>query len=148
MTKRKGETTEKYIERWRKEYKKLKPVYSKHINGTIRFSSEGFDHLIYKRSNGQSRRRSLKVIQDRLPYILHIKAVILNGPILMTPRVIKKKIYGSEREIVFHSFLNKISTKQGYITIRVVVRKIGDKGDFIFQSVMKTRINKNQKNAQ
>ena len=138
---RRGETTEQYIERWRREYKKLTPVYSKLINATINFNSEGFNHLIYE--NGH--RRPLKVIQDRLPYIPHIHNVILNRPILGKPRIETLEVYGRKREVVFHAFLNNIQTKDGTITVKVVVRKVGDKGTFIFQSVMKKKIRRNQK---
>lgn len=143
MTRRRGETTEQYIERWRKEYSKLTPIYCKLINGTINFNSGGFNHLVYK--NG--RRRPLKVIEDRLPYIPHIPNVILARPILMKPRLQVIKIYGRKREVLCHSFFNRIQTKEGYITIKVVVRKVGDKGEFMFQSVMKKKINKLPKNA-
>lgn len=144
MTKRKNETTEQYIKRWRKEYKKLTPIYSKLINATINFNSGGFDHLLYEHGK---HKRPLKVIEDRLPLIPYIPSVILNRPILLHPRIEKIEVYGRVREVIFHAFLNRINTKNGEIYIKVIVRKIGDKGSFTFQSVMKKKMRRKTKNA-
>lgn len=137
MTKRKNESTKDYIERWRKQYSGLKPLHSKLINARISFTSEGFNHLIY--SGG--RRRPLRVIEDRLPYVSGITNVILDNPILQPPRKEIIEVYGKKREVVFYTFLNNVRSNQGKVlTVKVVVRKIGDNGDYIFQSVMKKRI--------
>jgi len=143
MIRRKNESTAEYIERWRIEYKKITPMYNGQINATVNFTSEGFNHLIFK----HGRRRPLKVIESRLPYIKLIPFALSEGAVLGAVRVAEHTIYGKKRQVIFYPFVNTLHAKHEDITVKVIVKKVGNNGTFIFQSVMCTRLQKKPKNT-
>ncbi|HSX42416.1 MAG TPA: hypothetical protein VLE93_03665 [Candidatus Saccharimonadales bacterium] len=124
-------STGEFIRRYKTEFNQLKPVKCATIGEKVHFNMVGFKHLIYK---GQHRRPT-KVIFNRLVLIPLIIPTLKNAAEILETRIRKEVVDGKKVEVMYHALEAKVGRKS--VHIRVVVRKIGQKGQFHFFSIMK-----------
>ena len=122
---------EAIIKRYRSEYNELRPVYSKAIGAKIFFNMPGFKHLIFK---GKHRREN-KVIFNRLILIPLIVLVIKNCERETEMRQRYEVVDGKEVKVTYYALEAKVGKDPA--RVRVVTRKVGEKGSHYFQSIMK-----------
>lgn len=120
---------QKIIEEQRAYYKSIVSVNCPILGETVFFTSEGFNHLLYK-SNRQPRKFSERYM--KLMCLKHAPEVLKKCTNVSDTRQIKKKIKGKPKLGVRHEMICEI--KKG-IEIRVIVEKIGT-GKAKFLSVM------------
>jgi hypothetical protein len=123
--------TTDFIQKYKIEYSKLKPIHSEAIGDKIYFNISGFKHLIFK---GKHRREN-KVIFNRLVLIPLIVPVISNCSEEKEIRIRKEMVEGKKVAVTYYAleaFVGKDSVR-----VRVVTRKVGVKGKHYFQSIMK-----------
>ena len=119
------------IEKYRSEYKKISPTYSKAIGDKIHFNMYGFKHLIFK---GKHRREN-KAIMNRLVLIPLIVPVIRNCDEEIEIRVRRETIDGKRVRVTYYALEALVGKSNA--RVRVVTRKVGEKGSHFFQSIMK-----------
>jgi hypothetical protein len=119
------------IDKYKTVYKGIKPVYSKIINEKIYFGMAGFNHLIFKSGH----RRKNKIIFSRLVLVPLIVPVIKNCEELAKARTRNEDINGKKTSVTYYAFEAPVGKRA--ILVRVVIRKVGDKGKYSFQSVMR-----------
>lgn len=91
----------------------------------------GFKHLIFK----GPRRRPSAAIVNRLVLIPLIKPTIMSCDEVLETRIRKEIIDGKKVEVTYHALEAHVG--QDSVKVKVVVRKVGEKGKFYFYSVMK-----------
>ena len=119
------------IEKYRVEYKKLSPVYSKAIGEKVYFNMFGFKHLIFK----GKRRRDNKTIMNRLVLIPLILPVIHNCDEEVEIRVRREVVDGKKVKVTYYALEALVGKSSA--RVRVVTRKVGSEGKHYFQSAMK-----------
>lgn len=129
-----AQTMASYISKYRLIYKSLNPVYSTALKSTVYFTSEGFNHLLFKHGH----RRPNKEIQYRLPLIKLIIPVIKNCTSI-SKAIIEKERKTSKSTIVYFYELSHIVGRKEPARVKVIVRKRGTQGKFHFLSVMKQK---------
>ncbi len=120
-----------FIGKYRIEYKKLSPIFSKAIGDNVYFSMFGFKHLIFK---GKHRREAI-VILDRLVLVPLIAPVIRNCDEETEIRIRKEIIDGKKISVTYYALEAYVGKNS--VRVRVVTRKVGKKGRHYFQSIMK-----------
>lgn len=130
----KKESMEDYINRYRKKYKSLNPVYCPALNETIYFISEGFNHLLFKKGH----RRINKQIKYRLPLINLIIPTIKN---CKSPAKIKviDEIYKGKKVMVSYFEVSHLVGTKSPAKIKVIIKKRNKLGKLFFFSVMKQK---------
>ena len=128
------DSTEEYVAKFRKKYKALRPIYSKALKGTIFFTSEGFNHLLFK--NGH--RRPIKVIRSRLPLINLIPPVLIHSETVGKIRIQEERYKGRKVSATYFEFKKIVGAKRP-TKIKVVIKKRGSLGKLQFLSVMKQK---------
>ncbi len=123
--------TKDLIEKYRAEYKKLKPIQSEAIGEKVHFNMFGFKHLIFKGKH----RRETKVIFNRLVLIPLIAPVIHNCAEEVEIRVRREVIDGKKVKVTYYALEALVGKNSA--RVRVVTRKVGEKGNHYFQSIMK-----------
>lgn len=123
--------TKDLIARYRTEYKKLKPIYSKAIDEKVYFNMPGFKHLIFK----GKRRRETAVIFNRLVLVPLIAPVIHNCEEEVEIRIRNEIIDGKKVRVTYYALEAHVGKDS--VRVRVVTRKVGEKGSHYFQSIMK-----------
>lgn len=123
--------TKDLIAKYRTEYNKLKPIYSKAIGKKVYFNMPGFKHLIFK---GKHRRDS-KAIFNRLVLVPLIPPVIYNCDEEVEVRMRREVIDGKKVKVTYYA-LEALVGKDS-VRVRVVTRKVGEKGKHYFMSIMK-----------
>ena len=119
------------IKKYRTEYARLRPVFSRAIGDKVYFNMFGFKHLIFKGSH----RRKNKNILNRLILIPLIVPVIKNCEREVEIRQRYEIVKGKEVRATYYTLEAKVG--QDAARVRVVTRKIGEKGHHYFQSIMK-----------
>lgn len=119
----------KFIEKQRKYYKSIGSIVCPILQETINFTSDGFEHLLYK---GNRKPRKLSERFMKLKCLEHVPEVIKKADVISETRRSEKRIKGKIKKVIFHELIYEI--KKG-TQIRVVVEKIGN-GNFHFLSVM------------
>lgn len=119
------------IEKYRGEYKKISPLYSKAIGDKVYFNMFGFKHLIFKGKH----RRDNKTIMNRLVLIPLIVPVIRSCEEEVEIRVRREMIDGKKVKVTYYALEALVGKSSA--RVRVVTRKVGSKGDHYFQSIMK-----------
>lgn len=114
---------ENFIEKKRKEYRALKPVYSSALNEWVTFNSEGLHHLQFKNSKTE---RSDEEQIYKLSLIRFVASVIKTAKNVESNRKGYCEYWSLVSEIGEHK-------------IRVVLRKRGSKDNLHFWSVMKLK---------
>ncbi len=123
--------TKEIIAKYKTEYHKINPVYSKAIKEKVYFNISGFKHLIYK---GKHRRES-KSILNRIVLIPLIAPVIHNCHEEKEIRIRKENIDGRKVRVTYYALEAHVGKDS--VKVKVVTRKVGDKGKHYFQSIMK-----------
>lgn len=113
----------------KKFYKSIVSIFCPILNDTIYFTSEGFNHLIYK---DYGHPRNINEQYMKLKCLPHAPDVIRNCSLISETRQIQRRIKnklknGIHYELVYEVILGK--------KIRVIVEKIGS-GKFKFRSIM------------
>lgn len=119
------------IDKYRAEYGALSPTYSKAIGEKVHFNMYGFKHLIFK---GKHRREN-KAIMNRLVLIPLIVPVIRNCDEETETRVRRETIDGKRVRVTYYALEARVGKSNA--RVRVVTRKVGEKGKHYFQSIMK-----------
>ena len=123
--------TGELIAKYKAIYLSLKPIHSKAIGDTVYFNMPGYKHLIFK---GKHRRETV-AIYNRLVLVPLIAPVIHNSDEVTETRIRKEMIDGKKIEVTYHALEAHVGKDS--IRVRVVTRKVGDKGQHYFQSIMK-----------
>ena len=124
-------TTGELIAKYKAIYQSLKPIHSKAIGDTVYFNMPGFKHLIFKGKH----RRETAAIYNRLVLVPLIAPVIHNSDEVTETRIRKEMIDGKKVEVTYHALEAHVGKDS--VRVRVVTRKVGDKGQHYFQSIMK-----------
>ena len=102
-----------YIQKQRSYYREFTPVYNSHLNRYIHFNSSGFKHIVYKRG------RSAIDIRQRLALLQYAVDAVKMPPV-------EARL---EDITLYYVFVYEIEEN---LIIKVVVKKIGDRGILIF----------------
>lgn len=124
-------STKELIEKYRSEYNKLRPIKSRAIGDLVYFNMYGFKHLIFKGKH----RRETSAILNRLVLIPLIAPVIRNCEEEVEIRVRREMIDGKKVKVTYYALEAHVGKNS--VRVRVVTRKVGDKGNHYFQSIMK-----------
>lgn len=119
------------IDKYRSEYRKLSPTHSNAIGELIHFNMNGFKHLLFK---GKHRREN-KAIMNRLVLIPLIIPVIRNCDEETEIRVRRETIDGKRVRVTYYALEARVGKSSA--RVRVITRKVGEKGKHYFQSIMK-----------
>ena len=119
-------------------YKSIVSVYCPILNDTVYFTSEGFNHLLYDRSNRKPRKISEQFM--KLQCLAHAPLVIRKCMFISQTRLIERIVKRKRKSGVHYELVHEVSPG---IKIRVIVEKIGT-GKHKFLSVMRhnKRLNK------
>lgn len=123
--------TEDLMAKYRAEYVKLKPIHSNAIGEKVYFNMPGFKHLIFK---GRHRRESAAIF-NRLVLVPLIAPVIHNCDEEVEIRIRNEVIDGKKVKATYYALEAHVGKDS--VRVRVVTRKIGEKGKHYFQSIMK-----------
>ncbi len=123
--------TKDLIAKYRAEYIKLKPIHSKAIGEKVYFNMPGFKHLIFK---GRHRRESASIF-NRLVLVPLIAPVIHNCTEEVEIRIRKEMIDGKKVKVTYYALEAHVGKDS--VRVRVITRKVGEKGKHYFQSIMK-----------
>lgn len=124
-------STSELIKKYRAEYAKIRPIASPAIGEKVHFNMYGFKHLIFK---GKHRRDS-KTIINRLVLIPLIAPVIRNCYEEVEIRIRRETIDGKKVKVTYYALESHVGKNS--VRVRVVTRKVGEKGSHYFQSIMK-----------
>ena len=119
------------IAKYKALYQKIVPVKSEAIGEKIYFNMFGFKHLIFK----GKRRRENEAIYNRLVLIPLIVPVIKNCKEEVEIRIRRENIDGKQVRVTYYALESRVDNSDA--RVRVVTRKVGDKGKHYFQSIMK-----------
>ena len=119
------------IDRYKITYQKFKPTFSAALNDKVFFNMAGFKHLVFKNKH----RRTNKVIYSRMVLIPLIRPVIRKCKHETETRVRNEIIDGKEVKVTYKALEAKVG--KSATRVRVVVKKVGQKGNYYFQSIMK-----------
>jgi hypothetical protein len=123
--------TKDLIAKYRAEYIKLRPIHSKAIGEKVYFNMPGFKHLIFKGKH----RRETKAILNRIVLTPLIAPVIYNCEEETEIRTRREIINGKKIKVTYYALEAHVGKDS--VRVRVVTRKVGDKGSHYFQSIMK-----------
>lgn len=123
--------TSDLISKYKLKYERIKPVYSKAIGEIVYFNINGFKHLIYKGKH----RRDTPAILNRLVLVPLIVPVIKNCEEEVEIRVRREYVDGKKIKVTYYALEFKVGKMSA--RVRVVTRKVGEKGKHYFQSIMK-----------
>jgi len=119
------------INRYKTHYKAIKPTKSCAIGDKVYFNMPGFKHLIFKGGH----RRPNSVVYDRLVLIPLIVPVIRNCEEEVEIRIKREIINGKSIKATYYALEARVGKSEA--RVRVVTRKVGEKGKHYFQSIMK-----------
>lgn len=124
-------STKDLITKYKKEYKKISSVFSPAINERVYFNMPGFKHLVFKGGH----RRQAAAIFNRLVLVPLIAPVIHSCVEEVEIRIRREKIDGKKVQVTYYALESCVG--KGSARVRVITRKVGEKGKHYFQSVMK-----------
>ena len=124
-------STSDLIKKYRGEYIKLRPIHSKAIGEKVYFNMPGFKHLIFK---GKHRRES-SAIFNRLVLVPLIAPVIHNCSEEVEIRIRNEVVDGKKVKATYYALEAHVGKDS--VRVRVITRKVGEKGKHYFQSIMK-----------
>ncbi len=119
------------IQKYRTKYDDLQPIYSPAIDDYVHFNAPGFKHLIFKAKH----RRDNATIRNRLCLIPLIPPVIKNCAEEVEIRIRREEINGKKVRVTYYALEHQVGKSKA--RVRVVTRKVGEKGKHYFQSIMK-----------
>ncbi|MCL2680782.1 MAG: hypothetical protein FWF11_04900 [Coriobacteriia bacterium] len=124
-------STKDLIAKYRAEYRKLTPVHSTAIGEKVHFNMQGFKHLIFKGKH----RRPNKALLNRIVLVPLIVPVIKNCNEEVEIRIRRETVDGKQVRVTYYALEAVIGKNK--CRVRVITRKVGEKGKHYFQSVMK-----------
>lgn len=113
----------------KKFYKKIISIYCPVLNEVVYFTSEGFNHLLYKRHKTP---RTIKEQYMKLMCISYITSVVQNAQKISETRIIKRKIHNEWKNTIYYELVYEVYPE---MNIRVILEKTGS-GKIKFKSVM------------
>ena len=119
------------IKKYESMYKRFTSIKSPAIGEDVNFNMYGFKHLIFK---GKHRRKN-SVIYSRMILIPLIKPVIENCEEEVEIRIRRENIKGKRVRVTYYALEARVGESSA--RVRVVTKKVGEKGKHYFQSVMK-----------
>ena len=119
------------IKKYQTTYNSLRPTKSKAIGDKVYFNMYGFKHLVFK---GKHRRKN-KAIFDRLILVPLIVPVIRNCERETEIRQRYETIRGKECRVTYYALEARVGKDAARVS--VVTRKVGERGQHYFQSIMK-----------
>ncbi|MBR2543346.1 hypothetical protein IKF03_02005 [Candidatus Saccharibacteria bacterium] len=125
------ESLKDVIEKYKNFYNRLTPIYSDAIKEQVYFNMAGFKHLIFKNKH----RRKNSEIYNRMVLIPLIRPVIRKCKNEIETRIREEIIDGKEVVVEYKALEAKVGKSS--TRVRVVIKKIGKKGRYYFQSIMK-----------
>lgn len=123
--------TSEFVDKYRRQYRRLRPTRSPALKTDIHFNMYGLKHLIFK---GKHRRES-KAIFNRLVLVPLIAPVIHNCDEVLEVRIRKEIIKGKKVQVTYNALEAHVGKDS--VRVKVVTRKVGEKGKHYFQSIMK-----------
>jgi hypothetical protein len=123
--------TKDLIAKYRAEYVKLRPIHSPAIGEKVYFNMSGFKHLIFKGGH----RRQTAAIFNRLVLVPLIAPVIHNCAEEVEIRIRNEIVDGKRARVTYYALEAHVGKDS--VRVRVITRKVGDKGKHYFQSIMK-----------
>lgn len=123
--------TKEFIGKYKTMHRALKPVYSRAIGEKVYFNMPGLKHLIFKGRH----RRETRAILNRLVLIPLIVPVIHNCEEEVEIRIRREFIDGKKVKVTYYALEARVGKDS--VRVRVITKKIGDKGNHYFQSIMK-----------
>lgn len=130
----KKESMKDYVNRYRKKYSSLNPVYCPALKETVYFTSEGFNHLLFKKGH----RRTNKQIKYRLPLVNLIIPTIKKCKSSAKTTVIDE-IYKGKKIIAFYFEITHVVGTKSPAKVKVIIKKRDKLGKLFFFSVMKQK---------
>lgn len=119
-------------------YQNIHSVFCPILNERVYFTTNGFNHLIYKK-NHKARRISEQYL--KLSYLKYATKVLGNCTEISDTRQISREIKGKLKQVIWLEFVYEVKRDA---KIRVIVEKIGT-GGYKFLSIM-PHDKKSQKN--
>ncbi|OGK10164.1 hypothetical protein A2767_04130 [Candidatus Roizmanbacteria bacterium RIFCSPHIGHO2_01_FULL_35_10] len=113
----------------KKFYKSIVSVYCLILNDTVYFTSEGFNHLLYKDFNHPRNINEQYMKLMCLPYVVD---VIKNCALISETRKIKRRVKNKLKDAIHYELVHKVAKNK---RIRVIIEKIGT-GKHKFRSIM------------
>jgi hypothetical protein len=123
--------TKDLIAKYRGEYVKLRSIHSPAIGEKVYFNMPGFKHLIFKGGH----RRQTAAIFNRLVLIPLIAPVIRNCSEEVEIRIRNEMVDGKKARVTYYALEAHVGKDS--VRVRVITRKVGNKGKHYFQSIMK-----------
>lgn len=123
--------THEYVVKYRELYQSLRPIYSPAIGEKVHFGMAGFKHLMFKGGH----RRDTKSILARLVLIPLIPPVVKECDEEVEIRIRRETIDGQRVKVTYYALEAHVGKDS--VRVRVITRKVGDKGRHYFQSIMK-----------
>jgi hypothetical protein len=123
--------TKDLIAKYRAEYVKLRPIHSPAIGEKVYFNMSGFKHLIFKGGH----RRQTAAIFNRLVLVPLIAPVIHKCAEEVEIRIRNEIVDGKRARVTYYALEAHVGKDS--VRVRVITRKVGDKGKHYFQSIMK-----------
>ena len=120
-------------------YKSIVSVFCPILNDTVYFTSEGFNHLLYDRSNRKPRKISEQFM--KLACLTHAPLVIQKCTFISETRLIERIVKKKRKSGIHYGLVYEVSPR---VKIRVIVEKIGT-GKHKFLSVMRHSHNRKSK---
>lgn len=127
-------STEEYIQSYYSVYKSLRPAFSPALMEEVHFTSEGFNHLVYKKGH----RRDLREIHYRLPLVKLIARTI-TCCVKVFKTTVQQEIYKGKQITATYYELQWNPAKSNNVRLIVIVKRRGKLGKLVFQSVMKQK---------
>jgi len=109
-------------------YKSLDCVYCPVLDINIHFTSQGYNHLLYK-SDSIPRNQNEKYI--RLLFLTYVPEVIKNATEVYSIRELEGLVKGKPKKILHYGLVAEVNNYK----IRVIIQRIGN-GNHTFLSVM------------
>jgi hypothetical protein len=117
-------------------YRSIGSVYCPALQDDVKFTSQGFHHLIYSSNKGKPGRNKLRGINEtylKLQLLKYAPNVIKNSKEIVKIREVREKRGNKTKTALQFELSHKIDPT---LTVRVIVIKVGD-GAYKFLSVMR-----------
>ena len=120
-----------FVEQKRKEYKSYVPVFSPALREWVTFNAEGFGHLRFT-PDGKAREQNEQIYKlNLLPLV--IRVIESTRSINACRRIFKNNLV----KVTYWSLVARVGNPR--IKVKVIIRKVGNKGKVHFWSVMRLK---------
>lgn len=112
-------------------YQSIVSVYCPIINDTVYFTSDGFQHLLYKDNR---KPRNIDEQFMKLKCLTHAPEVIKNCTLISETRKLRVKVKGKIKDVIHYELVHEVEKGK---RVRVIIEKVGSSGKHKFLSTMK-----------